>query len=290
MAGLFKLIGSVIGAGQDEQEMHIQANARKATIRDILNQTIIKEIKIDLQVVGKDARSRPMQGVCVGLASNALLVDLNLYAPVDAWIGKKAHVYFQIKDDQGEEYYDFSVPIIGFPKRGDGYALQLKLPTELHHNQKRMFVRLRPPEDLIAELVLWRLPEKVDQPKSFPQLRDAFCAGALTVEDISAGGVRLGINSFDPVVASFAAGTLGVLHLVARDKGDEVETLNIWLVCECVLIRNENDSPKIFLSFKFRRWAQDPGGENFTWLPIRSTDGVPALTAWIMRRQLDART
>lgn len=65
--------------------------------------------------------------------------------------------------------------------------------------------------------------------------------------------------------------------------------MDLWLVCECVLIRSEETSPTIAMSFKFRKWAREPAGnEDFTWLPIRPTDGVPSLTAWIMRRQLEA--
>ena len=244
---------------------------------------------MDLQVVGGEVHSRPMRGLCVAVTSTTLLIDVNLTAPVSAWIGHKAHVYFLLKGEQGETYYDFSTPILDFPRHGDGYALQLQTPTEFNHNQKRMFVRLKPSKELIEELVLWRLPADRDQPKNFSHLREAFCAGDPSIEDISAGGVRLGMNPHDPVVESFSAGVISIMHLVAKDKKDEAATLNLWLVCECVLIRDETDSQKISLSFKFRKWAKDPAtGEDFTWLPIRSTDGVPSLTAWIMRRQLDA--
>lgn len=288
-SGLFKLVGSIIGIGRNKQEAQAEDVRHQTAVSTVLNQAIITRTRMDLQVAGEETRSRPMRGVCVAITSTALLIDVNLTAPVNAWIGQKTHVYFRLKHEQGEEFYDFSVPIIGLPKHGDGYALQLQLPTEFNHNQKRMFVRLKPPAELIAELVLWRLPEDRDQPKNFSHLREAFCAGDPSIEDISGGGVRLGMNPLDPVVDSFSAGAIGIMHLVARERKDEEETLNLWLVCECVFIRSDNDSQKISLSFKFRKWAKEPvRGEDFTWLPIRSTEGVPSLTAWIVRQQLDA--
>lgn len=286
-SGLFKRMTSALGIGRNKQEAQAE-DTRRPTVNDILNQAVARRIKMDLQVEAGETRSRPMRGVCVSLTSDTLLIDVNLDAPVNAWIGQKAHVYFLLKAEQGEEYYDFATPVLGIPQHGDGYALHIQAPTEFNHNQKRMFVRLKPSKELIEELILWRLPADRDQPQNFSHLREAFCAGDPSIEDISAGGVRLGMKPLDPVVESFEAGVIGVMHLVARDKKDEQITLNLWLVCECVLIRDE-DAKKIFLSFKFRKWAKNPvGDEDFTWLPIRSTDGVPSLTAWIMRRQLEA--
>lgn len=284
MSGILKLMGSMIGIGRDNEQ-----DARKAAeVEAVLRDAVASRVRMDIQVVSEEARSRPMRGVCVALKSAALLIDVDLYSPVSAWIGQKAHVYFQLRDDRGVENYDFSVPILDIPRHGDGYALQLKMPRELNHNQKRMFVRVKPPEELVSELALWHLPDDRDQPKNFSHLRQAFCAGELSIEDISAGGVRLSMDPLDPVVSSFSAGSIGIMHLVVKDKDDR-EPVNLWLVCECVLIRSEEDSPRISISFKFRKWAREPAGsEDFTWLPIRPTDGVPSLTAWIMRRQLDA--
>ncbi len=284
MSGILKRMGSIIGIGRDDEQ-----DARKAAeVEAVLNDALASRVRMDVQVVGEETRSRPMRGVCVALKPATLLLDVDLYSPVSAWIGEKAHVYFQLRDDKGVENYDFSVPILDIPRHGDGYALQLKMPRELNHNQKRMFVRVKPPAELVSELAFWHLPDDRDQPKNFSHLRQAFCAGDLSIEDISAGGVRLAMDPLDPVVSSFSAGSIGIMHLVVRDKDDR-EPVDLWLVCECVLIRSEETSPTIAMSFKFRKWAREPAGnEDFTWLPIRPTDGVPSLTAWIMRRQLEA--
>lgn len=244
-------------------------------------------VKMDVQVTGENLTSPFMRGICVAINADRMLIDVGLPHQPDQWIGRKAHVYFQLSGRKGPEHYDFFSPIIRIAAYNDGYALEIKKPRQILNNQKRAFVRLQPSSELIEEVVLWYVPARSGSPGDMTYLREAFCAGDVQIQDISAGGVRVRLNNSDPVVKRFKAADIGVMRLVA-DNGEERGQLNLWLVCQLVIVRQEKGSPTSDISFKFRKWATDPGdGEDFAWFPTEKDGGVPPLAAWVMRRHLE---
>ncbi len=244
-------------------------------------------VKMDVQVTDENVTSPFMRGVCVAINADRMLIDVSLPHQPNQWIGRKAHVYFQLSGRKGPEHYDFFAPITRIAAYNDGYALEIQKPRQILNNQKRAFVRFQPSSELIEEVILWYVPSHRGSPGDMAYLREAFCAGDVQIQDISAGGVRVRLNNSDPVVKRFKPADVGVMHLVA-DNGEDRGQLNLWLVCQLVIVRQEKGSATSDISFKFRKWATDPSeDEDFAWFPTEKDGGVPPLAAWVMRRHLE---
>lgn len=283
MGGIFNSVGRLL-KGQNKQ-----SKQNVLEIAGVLNRAFENHTKMDIQITAEDKVSRYIRGVCVSIKDDALLIDVTLEHPVTAWVGQLAHVYFQLKGPKRWEYFDFYSPIIDMPRYEQGYAMRVAVPKMLNHNQKRTFVRLEPPLDLVSEAFLWYLPIDKDLPKDIFALPDFPCVGDAQVKDISGGGVRLFFATENLLMAQLAAGNHCLLHLIAtgiEGKGK----LDIWLECEIVMMRSvAHDKTATDFSFKFHKWAINPAtdSDEFSWFPPEKDGGVPPVVTWVIRKHLE---
>lgn len=255
-------------------------------IQSTLQRAHLNRTQMDVQIEGDSMSSRFLRGPCAAVDSARLLIDTNLPYSVNAWIGQKVHVYFQFRGAGGMEYYDFYSVVTHVLLYKTGYALELGIPKQLNNNQKRTFVRLEPPSNLIEEVMVWYVPPQQGTPGTLGTLRHAYCAGEVKVEDISAGGVRVRLSNQDVVVERFNIGDQAMTHLVAG-SGEGKEPINLWLLGEVVLMRKDSEQ-YAEMSLKFRKWAAEPAeGEDFAWFPVEKGGGVPPLAVWVMLRHLE---
>lgn len=265
-------------------------NRAAAGLKDVestLQKAHLVRTQMDVQIVSQGESNRFMRGPCAAVDSGRLLIDTNLPYAVNSWIGRKAHVYFQLRGAAGMEYYDFFSPVSRVLPYKTGYALELTLPGQLNNNQKRTFVRLEPLDSMITEMMLWYVPPHKGTPVGLGSLRQGYSTGDIRVKDISAGGIRIRLNKHDPVVGRFGVADLAMTHIVA-DNGEGKENLSLWLLGEVVLVRAVGTSLFTDVSLTFRKWASDPAeGEDFAWFPVEKGGGVPALAAWVMLRHLE---
>lgn len=236
-----------------------------------------------------EMKDRYLRGPCVALGADKILVDVNLSYAVPGWVGLPVHIYFTHTLNKSTVFYEFSTTIARTVPYLGNVALELYIPNKLTEVQRRTFVRFSPPNRFVGSIRLWtgRIVRYVEglQPKTAPP--SMLQGDALTIDNISAGGVRL---VFSPHVydrATINRDEPVLLSLILRN-GDGSENLVLWLVTTIVQELREKD--RIFLSLKFERWAPEGDADaSLSWFPVGREGGVSPLAAWVMRRQLEVQ-
>lgn len=236
-----------------------------------------------------ELKDRYLRGPCVALGADKILVDVNLSYAVPAWIGLPVQVYFTYTNGKNNVFYEFSTTIARTVPYLGNVALELYIPNKLHEVQRRTFVRFSPPNRFVGSIRLWkgRIVRHVEglQPKAVPT--SDLDGDALTIDNISAGGVRLVFSSHVYDRAQVNPGEPVLLSLILRN-GDGSENLVLWLVGSIVQELRESD--RVLLSLKFERWAPEGDSDaSLSWFPVGREGGVSPLAAWVMRRQLEVQ-
>lgn len=238
--------------------------------------------KMDIRLKGN---SHFVNGLCVGLSADGILIDINLPKEETSLIGLTTEVFFRIKNREKIKHYNFQAPIIRLVPYEKHFALELTRPDEMDNQQKRTFFRLSPKEGLITEAAFWYLPPDINlKLTSLKELQQTVCAGTVIVRDISGGGIRIGLTQAVPEVEEFKTGTTGILHIVS-------EELDLWFMGRLVSVHQVKTSKLLDISYKFSQWAKNPLDEELTfqWIPLESEDeGVAPLISWILRHHLES--
>lgn len=254
-------------------------------VEDILQEALDSRSVFNVRFEVEDVKDRFMRGPCVAVGSNKLLIDVNINYAVPTWVGLPVRVYFS--SNKGTLLYEFSTSIARTVPYLGNVALELYFPNTIVPNQRRAFVRFTPPNRFVGNIRLWkgRIVQHVEglQPHAVPA--HTLDGDALTIDNISAGGIRLAFTRMQYDSALLDTDQLVLLCLTLRN-GDGLEILTLWLVStvmQCI-----EEKRRIMVSLKFERWAPEGDGDSpLSWFPVGREGGVAPLAAWVMRRQLE---
>lgn len=145
---------------------------------------------------GADAEEQQIRGVCVAMEANRLCVDIGPGQHLPNWEGRSVHVHFCESRQATASLYTFRTSVLRMDSSTVGRLLELAMPSTLTAVQRRRFLRLAPREGIILDSKLWFIPPRAAYSKS---ILDIACADLdaeeLHVENISAGGVSLGLST-----------------------------------------------------------------------------------------------
>lgn len=240
------------------------------------------------------------------LGKTSLTLEINgLKSLSNKWLGRAIHVFFRVQDPKGAfTYYTFPSTIDGIflPREGVCH-ITLPMPEQLENRQKRSFLRMEPPSELLMGAALWYgenmpTPEKLDDIGKWASPTLLLLPGKsrqFEIMDLSAGGVRLGIPSRVLRIEQlqFKMGEQLVM-LVDLFDPEQSRRIRFWVQCRIQNVWLEHPSGDARLGMQFQAWAKPKETTEYgeyaggiEWLRLSGSNEVEILGNWIMRRHLE---
>ncbi len=278
-------------------------------IRGILRSAFDQRRPFEIQFHADGTQHRPtLRCAPEYLGRDSLTLEANgVQSLSDQWIGRPATVFFRtLVANQDFTYYTFTSHVSGIHLPRQGICqLILPIPDALENRQKRAFLRIAPPKELLLGAALWcgeSMPQAKDllEITSWPKPRLLFLPGRMEqfqVTDISAGGARITIPNtiLRAFELEFSAAERLLLMLDLRIP-EQKKHLRFWMQCRIQNAWIEHAVRSMHLGVQFLSWARpketpegavEEKGAGIEWLRLSSSHEVEVLGNWIMRRHLE---
>lgn len=275
---------------------------KKPEIRRILQQALDQRSKFEMKFLPSDY-ARPV-AVCSLIDFDDASLSFEIGRDVQAtkrWMEKTAEFFFSLRGPKKNQiFYRFTGPIVGIKRLPDNVSsLLIAYPDKIELQQKRAFLRLEPPPQYLLGCALWLdkgqpMPENVKKwgrPKLM--LQPGKAANPLSVQDISAGGLRLLLTRSAIKTLGTELGIANNLYLMLDLYDPEVaRKRRFWLQCRIQHVFEDFESRDVEYGAQFmasgRLSKQDEEGNELSikWTPVEE-DGVELLGGWVMKRHLE---
>lgn len=230
------------------------------------------------------------------VGNKGVTLDLGPGRTLDAhWKGRTVRVYFRTDEGEGPAFLAFESPILDVAARGGSPLCVLATPTALERTQKRLHLRVSPPEEMLLGLALWQakasLPEAMAMDGLGPaqlSLHPGRTRPVIRVENISAGGLRLAVELAAARLAELRC-TVGSrlfarLDLYLPEAGGK---LRLWLHLRVQNGFDDAAMAEIGCMILHQGVVREDEHEAMIhWRPV-SDDGVAVLGNWAIQRDLE---
>lgn len=309
LVGAIVILGALLFLGAKVLYWGIkrQAYVPRGTIKThpnillLLNKCIDSRVKMDFQFDLDIAHHNFATSIPVDVNDETLVLECSKQSlPIFALEeGRILVFYFSVREEKVFYHYRFETKVIKLEhEKNDFVNLVVELPETIEPGQKRNFLRIPPPEQLILGISIW--PVKRDNNKRIeteianwdkPVL--AYLhedASQFTLNDISSNGVKM---SFPKQYASIPDLQLSkARHFAMRlDLWDPTHQvpLHIWTICRIQksIIDFETQDTKI--GVQFIAWAT-PMADNpdvLKWFKLEEQEEITMLGDWIVQRHLE---
>lgn len=275
-------------------------------IRRILRQAFDQRRPFEAHVQSDDNRRHPaLRCSPEYIGSKGLTFELNgIKTLSEGWIGRHFKIYFRLKRGENFTYYTFDSAILSIANPAKGVChITLAFPSTLDNRQKRSFLRMAPPQDLLLGSALWQdprhpAPETLHDINLWPSPMLLLLPNSheqFRILDLSAGGVRLLIPRATVHELALRFNTVEhIILLLDLFDPEHGKRLRFWLQCRVKNVWQEHITHDISLGLQFLSWARakDPPSEGETpgaleWLRLSPALEVDGIGNWIMRRHLE---
>lgn len=273
-------------------------------IRDLIRLAFDQRRMFEVQVqTDSDTRRPTLRCSPEYLGASSLTIELGgVKSLSEHWLGRKLTVFFRLRINDDFVYYTFNSQIGGIHTPQEGVChITLPLPAVMENRQKRAFLRLSPPPDLVLGAALWHgdympTPETLQDLAGWPRPRLLYLQDRVEqfhIIDISAGGMRISVPQ--EVQREFRLQFAAVEQLIIMLDLREPEMhkrLRYWIQCRIQNIWRESQTRDILMGLQFQAWARprEIGGETnstLEWLKLSPAHEVEPIGNWIMRRHLE---
>ena len=213
--------------------------------------------------------------------------------------GTSADIYFRAMLPEGQAFFKFHSTIQQVKGSYEKSFLLLSMPKEIDAGQKRHFIRVRPPKDLVRVIGVWEMDPTKPIPRNTCEIGSPllhYKAGMedelVQVADISATGMalRFPAESLEDKPVDLNKGSqLLCLIIYQVSKDDRVVTF--WCTCDVLNIRMQNGpEPALILGTEFSNWAVlEQGKSEINWFHSTPKSGVSPITQWVMQMDIQQR-
>jgi len=297
VAILLAAIGAtlVIVRGRLQSVRH--AARRADLIRNMLERAQEQNEIFDLNIQGEHG-IKGLPAMLVRIGPDTLDLEVLAYVSRES-LDRAVEVYFRATLKDGPSFFKFRSHIRDVQSRRQKSTLVLSLPRDIDAGQKRHFIRVTPPKDLVRVIGVWKLDEAKPMPRNTSEIgtpllhyKSGMETEPVRVADISATGMAL----------SFPAESLEVKP-VDLDKGSQLLCLIIyqvnkddrmvtfWCTCNVLNTRMRQDpEAALVLGTEFTNWAVlEPGKAEINWFHSTPKSGVAPITQWVMQMDMQQR-
>ncbi len=271
----------------------------------ILQEALAQRAKLELRFTPVDPARKSLPCALNDVTRETLILEPPAYAEVGRhWLRREVECYFRQPDAKGQvAFYRFTSEILGVTSGGkDRTLLEVAMPEMLHDHQKRGFLRLTPPAHYFLGMALWpesRLKQASGLGEAPTDLRQwgkplFTCApdkerNPVTIENISAGGVRVIIRS-DAVKAQRLSlhATEHVLMLLDLYDPAAQHKRRFWLRSRVRNVYEDFETRDLELGLQFVAQGKlmQEGERAIKWYEV-GPDGIEPIAVWVMQRHLE---
>ncbi len=272
-------------------------------IKNLFDLALEQHTKIEFKLTQPEANGTKLILPCslADYKESTLVLDAGTFYVHSGLLGREAQCFFHIESTKhpGQvQFYNFISSISGVVRRKDGTALiSLELPEKLFLGQKRVHMRLVPPEPCVLGLALWPVPgcSGADMPEHPRDWGDPLFLYSkrkkenLALINLSAGGIRLSAR----YSAASKAGKLfevGEYYILLFQLLNPVSKIREHYWC---LVRVQNryedhmdNKIEMGMSFLDEGKTTEDVPMRIQWQKI-SPLGIEKLSNWIQQRYLE---
>ncbi|WP_374282402.1 hypothetical protein [Desulfovibrio sp.] len=213
--------------------------------------------------------------------------------------GTKAEVYFRAMLPEGPAFFKFQSTIQQVKGSYEKSYILLSMPKEIDAGQKRHFIRVKPPKDLVRVIGVWEMDPAKPIPRNTCEIGRPllhYKAGMenelVQVADISATGMalRFPAESVEDKPVDLDKGSQ-LLCLIIYQVNKEDRVVTFWCTCDVLNIRMQKEPvPALVLGTEFSNWAVlEQGKCDINWFHSTPKSGVSPITQWVMQMDIQQR-
>ena len=242
--------------------------------------------------------SKGMAGTLARIFSTQLEMEVLSYVSRELE-GTPVEVFFRATLPEGPSFFKFQTQIVQVKGAYDKSRLLLAMPKDIDAGQKRHFIRVKPPKDLVRVIGVWEMDPAKPMPRNTAEIgrpllhyKSGMENELVQVADISATGMALRFPSEsleDKPVDLDKGSQLLCLIIYQMSKEDRVVTF--WCTCDVLNIRMQKDpTPALVLGTEFSNWAVlEQGKADINWFHSTPKSGVSPITQWVMQMDIQQR-
>ena len=213
--------------------------------------------------------------------------------------GTSVEVFFRAMLPEGPAFFKFQSTVQQVKGSYEKSYIMLAMPKEIDAGQKRHFIRVKPPKDLVRVIGVWEMDPAKPIPRNTCEIGRPllhYKAGMenelVQVADISATGMalRFPAESLEDKPVDLNKGSqLLCLIIYQVSKDDRVVTF--WCTCDVLNIRMQTGpDPALILGTEFSNWAVlEQGKSEINWFHSTPKSGVSPITQWVMQMDIQQR-
>ena len=213
--------------------------------------------------------------------------------------GTPVEVFFRAMLPEGPAFFKFQSTVQQVKGSYEKSYIMLAMPKEIDAGQKRHFIRVKPPKDLVRVIGVWEMDPAKPIPRNTCEIGRPllhYKAGMenelVQVADISATGMalRFPAESLEDKPVDLNKGSqLLCLIIYQVSKDDRVVTF--WCTCDVLNIRMQpGPDPALILGTEFSNWAVlEQGKSEINWFHSTPKSGVSPITQWVMQMDIQQR-
>ena len=270
---------------------------RAAMIRSMLETAQEQNEIFDLNIDERHSH-KGMAGTLTKILATQLELEVLSYVSRELE-GTPADIYFRAMLPEGQAFFKFHSTIQQVKGSYEKSYLLLSMPKEIDAGQKRHFIRVRPPKDLVRVIGVWEMDPTKPIPRNTCEIGSPllhYKAGMedelVQVADISATGMalRFPAESLEDKPVDLNKGSqLLCLIIYQVSKDDRVVTF--WCTCDVLNIRMQTGpDPALILGTEFSNWAVlEQGKSEINWFHSTPKSGVSPITQWVMQMDIQQR-
>lgn len=298
VAILLATLGATLVTVRGKLQSLRHAARRAALIRNMLEKAQEQNEIFDLNIQDKHGASKGLPATLTRILPDALEMEILAYVSREA-ADHMVEVYFRATVKDGPSFFKFFTTIKSVTSHRQKSIIVLSMPTDIDAGQKRHFIRVTPPKDLVRVIGLWKMDAAAPMPRSTAEIGSPmlhFTAGMETepvrVADISATGMalRFPAECLDVKPVDLDKGSQ-LLCLIIYQVSKEDRMVTFWCTCDVLNSRMRQDpEPAMILGTEFTNWAVlEPGKAEINWFHSTPKSGVSPITQWVMQMDMQQR-
>ena len=213
--------------------------------------------------------------------------------------GTSVEVFFRAMLPEGPAFFKFQSTVQQVKGSYEKSYLLISMPKEIDAGQKRHFIRVKPPKDLVRVIGVWEMDPAKPIPRNTCEIGRPllhYKAGMenelVQVADISATGMalRFPAESLDDKPVDLDKGSQ-LLCLIIYQVNKEDRVVTFWCTCDVLNVRMQKEPvPALVLGTEFSNWAVlEQGKSEINWFHSTPKSGVSPITQWVMQMDIQQR-
>ena len=213
--------------------------------------------------------------------------------------GTLAEVYFRAMLPEGPAFFKFHATVQQVKGSYEKSYLMLSMPKEIDAGQKRHFIRVKPPKELVRVIGVWEMDPAKPIPRNTCEIgrpllhyKAGMESELVQVADISATGMalRFPAESLEDKPVDLDKGSQ-LLCLIIYQVNREERVVTFWCTCDVLNMRMQNEpAPALIMGTEFSNWAVlEQGKCEINWFHSTPKSGVSPITQWVMQMDIQQR-